>query len=105
MVLQPNDPQQAQAWVRGAPPDAVIDFYIPRGNEGEPGPRGPIGPSLGVGSVTTVSDPADVQMDLVDPNQAQVGVKKNLDELDFEFYVPATPTQAKNFAIAMAIAL
>lgn len=105
MALQPDNPQQAQAWIRGTAPDQVVDFYIPRGNEGPMGPRGPQGPSLGVGSVTTVGDPADTTMTLVDPNQAQVSVKKNLDELDFEFYVPANPTQAKNFAIAMAIAL
>lgn len=58
MTLQPDDPQQAQAWIRGTAPDQVVDFYIPRGNQGEMGPRGPIGPSLTVGLVETNSGPA-----------------------------------------------
>lgn len=102
MPLQPTDPTQAQAWVRGAPPEAIVDFYIPRGNQGLPGPRGPQGPSVGVGEVVTTSDPADAGPN---PDIAKVSVTKTLDELDFEFYVPANPSQSKNFAIAMAIAL
>jgi hypothetical protein len=102
MVLQPDDPTQAQAWIRGTPPDQVVDFYIPRGNQGLVGPRGPIGPSLAVGDVTTTSDPLDGG---ANPDHANVKVTKTLDELDFEFYVPANPAQSKNFAIAMAIAL
>ena len=102
MPLQPTDPQQAQAWVRGAPPEAIVDFYIPRGNQGLPGPRGAQGPSLGVGDVVTSTDPDDAGENL---DAANVKVTKNLDELDFTFYVPANTTQSKNFAIAMAIAL
>ncbi len=102
MVLQPDDPQEAQAWIRGTAPDQIVDFYIPRGNQGLPGPRGPQGPSLAVGSVTTTSDPADGG---ATPDDAKVTVTKTMDELDFEFYVPTTSTQSKNFAIAMAIAL
>ncbi|QYC55012.1 hypothetical protein QCN36_gp24 [Arthrobacter phage CastorTray] len=58
MVNQPDDPNQAQAWISGTPPDQTIDFYIPRGNTGPRGPIGPIGPSLAVGSVATVTGPA-----------------------------------------------
>lgn len=58
MVLTPDDPTQAQAWIRGEAPDQTVDFYIPRGNRGEMGPRGPIGPSLAVGLVETVTGPA-----------------------------------------------
>ncbi|UUG69267.1 minor tail protein [Arthrobacter phage ScienceWizSam] len=58
MVNQPDDPNQAQAWISGTPPDQTIDFYIPRGNTGPRGPVGPIGPSLAVGSVATVTGPA-----------------------------------------------
>ncbi|ALY08997.1 hypothetical protein GORDON_22 [Arthrobacter phage Gordon] len=58
MVNQPDDPNQAQAWISGTPPDQTIDFYIPRGNTGPRGPIGPIGPSLAVGSVETVTGPA-----------------------------------------------
>jgi hypothetical protein len=102
MVLQPNDPEQAQAWIRGTPPDQVVDFYIPRGNQGLPGPRGAQGPSLAVGSVVTTSDPLDGG---VTPDQAKVTVTKTMDELDFEFYVPANQSQSKNFAIDMAMDL
>jgi hypothetical protein len=102
MALQPNDPQQAQAWVRGAPPEAIVDFYIPRGNQGLPGPRGAQGPSVGIGEVVTTNDPAFAGNNV---DEANVTVVKNLDELDFTFYVPENPSQAKNFAIAMAIAL
>ncbi|ASR84028.1 hypothetical protein SEA_TEACUP_22 [Arthrobacter phage Teacup] len=58
MVNTPDDPNQAQAWISGTPPDQTIDFYIPRGNTGPRGPVGPIGPSLAVGSVATVTGPA-----------------------------------------------
>jgi hypothetical protein len=58
MVTQPDDPQQAQAWVRGSAPDAIVDFYIPRGNQGLPGPRGPMGPGVTVGSVVVTNGPA-----------------------------------------------
>ncbi|UTN92027.1 hypothetical protein SEA_DARBY_22 [Arthrobacter phage Darby] len=58
MVNTPDDPNQAQAWISGTPPDQTIDFYIPRGNTGPRGPVGPIGPSLAVGSVETVTGPA-----------------------------------------------
>lgn len=103
MTLQPDDPQQAQAWIRGTAPDQIVDFYIPRGNEGLPGPRGPIGPSLGVGSVTTTSDPNSPNITPSDPKEPEVKVTKNMDELDFDFYIPQGPM--KSFAIAMAIAL
>ncbi|WGH21713.1 minor tail protein [Arthrobacter phage Inked] len=53
----PDDPNQAQAWITGDPPDQTIDFYIPRGNTGPMGPQGPIGPSLTVGDVVTNSGP------------------------------------------------
>jgi hypothetical protein len=59
MVTQP--PAEAQAWIRGSAPDAIVDFYIPRGNvglPGLPGPRGPMGPSAIVGSVITTTGPA-----------------------------------------------
>ncbi|AYD87235.1 hypothetical protein SEA_TENNO_23 [Arthrobacter phage Tenno] len=58
MVNTPDDPNKAQAWISGTPPDQTIDFYIPRGNTGPRGPVGPIGPSLAVGSVATVTGPA-----------------------------------------------
>lgn len=58
MVLPPTDPNMAQAWISGTPPDQTIDFYIPRGNMGPIGPRGPIGPSLVVGNIETVTGPA-----------------------------------------------
>ena len=54
----PTDPNQAQAWITGDPPDQTIDFYIPRGNTGPMGPVGPQGPSLAVGSVETNMGPA-----------------------------------------------
>ena len=54
----PTDPNQAQAWVTGTPPDQTVDFYIPRGNTGPMGPVGPQGPSLVVGSVETNMGPA-----------------------------------------------
>lgn len=58
MANEPDDPNKAQAWITGTPPDQTIDFYIPRGNTGPIGPRGPIGPSLAVGSVETITGPA-----------------------------------------------
>ncbi len=54
----PTDPNQAQAWISGVAPDQTIDFYIPRGNQGLVGPRGPIGPSVIVGSIETNMGPA-----------------------------------------------
>lgn len=54
----PTDPNQAQAWVTGEPPDQTVDFYIPRGNTGVMGPVGPQGPSLVVGSIETNMGPA-----------------------------------------------
>lgn len=57
MTLQPDDPTQAQVWIRGTAPDQIVDFYVPRGNQGEMGPRGPIGPSLAVGLVETSTGP------------------------------------------------
>lgn len=58
MPVIPDDPNMAQAWITGDPPDQTIDFYIPRGNQGVMGPTGPIGPSLAVGSIETNSGPA-----------------------------------------------
>ena len=43
MTLVPDDPNMAQAWFSGEPPDQTVGFYIPRGNRGEIGPRGPMG--------------------------------------------------------------
>lgn len=58
MSPTPTDPNQAQAWITGDPPDQTIDFYIPRGNTGPMGPQGPIGPSVAVGDVVTNMGPA-----------------------------------------------
>lgn len=105
MPLSPTDPTQAQAWIRGTAPDQIVDFYIPRGNQGLVGPRGPIGPALAIGSVVTTGNPAAGIITPVDPNKAEVAVTRTLDELDFKFYIPANTSQSKNFAIAMSIAL
>lgn len=60
MVTTPSDPNNAQAWMSGTPTpdDVIVDFYIPRGNQGVRGPRGPAGPSVVVGSVETNMGPA-----------------------------------------------
>ncbi len=58
MPVVPDDPNMAQAWITGDPPDQTIDFYIPRGNQGLQGPVGPIGPSLAVGDILTTTGPA-----------------------------------------------
>ena len=105
MPIVPDDPNMAQAWISGTPPDQTIDFYIPRGNQGVVGPRGLIGPSLAVGSISVTSDPTATLITPTDSNEPQVWIRKTLDELDFEFYIPANKTEMNNLAIAMAIAL
>jgi hypothetical protein len=57
LVNTPTDPNQAQAWISGEPPDQTIDFYIPRGNTGPMGPVGPVGPSVSVGDIIVTSGP------------------------------------------------
>ena len=57
MSPTPTDPNQAQAWITGDPPDQTIDFYIPRGNTGPMGPQGPIGPSVSVGEIVVTNGP------------------------------------------------
>lgn len=58
MTETPSDPQYAEAWLTGTPPDQTTGFYIPRGNTGKTGPRGPMGPSPLVGTVETNMGPA-----------------------------------------------
>lgn len=37
MVLTPDNPANAQIWIRGEAPNQILDVYVPRGSKGDPG--------------------------------------------------------------------